>query len=89
MSFWRVIVVSLIALAAAIAWEVYAGKRRLRRIREYCAESGCEDVKIQVWKNHYSVTFRKGGRTYRAKCRVPYPGIEWLTNDPAEVGANP
>lgn len=90
MSFWKAFIVSQLVIAMIIiARSIYSDRRNLKRIRTYCEDFGCENVNTEIRKNHYSVTFQKRGRTYRAKCQVSYPRIEWLANDPAEVGASP
>ena len=54
------------------------------RIRSRCQELGVSDVEIQVWPNHYGVTFQKDGQKHYAKCIVKGRTIKWKGKSPDE-----
>jgi hypothetical protein len=56
-----------------------------RRIRNYCANLGLENVSVKAFPNHYGVEGTKNGRRIYAKCRVVGTKIKWKGSSPSEL----
>jgi hypothetical protein len=56
-----------------------------RRIRNYCADLGLENVSIKAFPNHYGVEGTRDGRTIYAKCRVVGTKIKWKGSSPSDL----
>ena len=79
--------VAVFALLAAIPTllGLFLDPLNSKRIRNYCASLGLENVSVKTFPNHYGVEGTKDGRTIYAKCRVVGRRIKWKGVPPVEL----
>ena len=55
-----------------------------KRIKKYCESVGCAEIKIDIWPNHYGVSFKKSGAKHYAKCQGRWGHLKWKGKTPEE-----
>ena len=55
-----------------------------RRIHSHCAALGLQDIRVEVFSNHYGVHFVKDGQECYAKCAMKGFKLKWKGKSPED-----